>query len=121
MPDDIIAPIVDAIHERHGTRVRALDMSVFPLTMDVFLVCSAESRIQARAVAEHVTDVARSMGVRLHHREGFDEGSWILLDFGALVVHVFLPETREYYALEMLWSDADYRDFPDEPQHGDDT
>ncbi len=113
MVDDIIAPIVAAIHERHGFRVRAVDMSGFPLTMDMFLVASAASPTQARAVAERVEETARALGVRMHHREGFEEGSWILLDFVVLVVHIFLPDTREYYNLEMLWSDADYQDFPD--------
>lgn len=113
MPDDIVAPIVDAIHERHGTRVRAIDMTGFPLTMDMFLVATAASRTQARAVADLVEERARAMGVRLHHREGYEEGSWILLDFSDLVVHLFTPETREYYNLEMLWSDAEYVDFPD--------
>ncbi len=113
MVEDIIAPLVAAIHERHGFKVRAIDMSGFPLTMDMFLVASAASSTQARAIADRVDDVARSMGVRLHHREGYDEGTWILLDFGSLVVHVFIPESREYYDLEMLWSDADFEDFPD--------
>lgn len=116
MPEDIIAPIVEAIRERHGFRIRAMDMSGFPLNMEMFLVCSAESRIQAQAVAQHVQDVARDMGVRLHHREGFEEGSWILLDFGSLVVHVFQPDTRDYYNLEMLWSDAPFEDFADEAE-----
>jgi ribosome-associated protein len=111
--EDIIAPIVAAIHERHGFRVRAVDMSGFPLTMDMFLIASASSGTQARAIADRVEDVARSMGVRMHHREGFEEGSWILVDFGTLVVHIFQPESREYYNLEMLWSDADFEDFPD--------
>ncbi|NLI03109.1 MAG: ribosome silencing factor [Candidatus Fermentibacter daniensis] len=106
--------MVAAIHERHGYRVRAIDMSGFPLTMDMFLVASASSATQARAVADRVEEVARSMGVRLHHKEGFEDGNWILLDFDNLVVHVFQPDAREYYNLEMLWSDADFEDFPDQ-------
>ncbi len=114
MAEDIIAPLVTAIHERHGYRVRAIDMSGFPLTMDMFLVASASSGTQARAVADRVEEVARSMGVRLHHKEGFEDGNWILLDFDDLVVHIFQPDAREYYNLEMLWSDADFEDFPDQ-------
>ena len=45
-------------------------------------------------------------GVRVHHVEGLPQGRWVLLDYGDLVVHVFLEETREYYALERLWADA---------------
>ncbi|MDM7992772.1 MAG: ribosome silencing factor [Candidatus Fermentibacter sp.] len=120
MAEDIIAPIVAAIHERRGFGVRAIDMSGFPLTMDMFLIASASSSTQARAVADRVEDVARSLGVRLHHKEGYEEGDWILLDFGTLVVHVFQPQTREYYNLEMLWSDADFEDIPDSPDGASD-
>lgn len=115
MAEDIIQPIVEAIRSRQGTRIRAMDMSEYPLTMQVFLITSAGTRTQARAVSDAVVDAARGLGVRLHHREGYEEGAWILLDFGDLVVHVFLPETRDYYNLEMLWSDAPFVDFPDEP------
>lgn len=110
--------IVEAIHERHGFDVFAMDMSGFPLTMDVFLITSAENRIQGRAIADHVERSARAAGSRLHHREGYEEGSWILLDFVDLVVHIFLPETRSYYNLEMLWSDAPSMKFEDEGTDG---
>ena len=106
--------IVEAIHQRHGFDVLAMDMSEFPLTMDVFLLASAENRIQSRAIADHIERTARSMGSRLHHREGYEEGSWILLDYVDLVVHIFLPTTRSYYNLEMLWSDAPAMKYPDE-------
>jgi ribosome-associated protein len=115
LAEDIIEPIVEAIRARHGFRIKAMDMSEYPLTMQVFLLASAETRIQARAISDSAVDAARSLGVRLHHREGYEDGGWILLDFGDLVVHVFVPETREYYNLEMLWSDAPFKDFPDEP------
>ena len=51
-------------------------------------------------------ETATRNGFRKHHIEGYDEGSWILIDYTDLVVHIFLPETREYYDLEMLWSDV---------------
>lgn len=118
MVDDIIAPMVAAIQERQGFRVRAVDMSGFPLIMDMFLIASAHTGTQARAIADRAEEVARSMGVHLHHREGFEEGSWILLDFGSLVVHIFQADAREYYNLEMLWSDADFEEFPDAGDEG---
>ncbi len=114
MPDDILGELVEAIRARQGFRIRAMDMSEFPLTMDIFLLASAETRVQARAIADSVTDRARSLDMRLHHKEGYEEGSWILLDFSELVVHIFLPDTREYYNLEMLWNDAPFEDFPDD-------
>ena len=110
----ILETIVESIHQRHGFDILAMDMSEFPLTMDVFLLTSAENRIQSRAIADNVERTARALGSRLHHREGYEEGSWILLDFVDLVVHIFLPKTRSYYNLEMLWSDAPSMRFEDE-------
>jgi ribosome-associated protein len=110
---DILNELAEAIHERHGSNVVALDMSRVPLTMEAFLIASAENPIQARAIADHVTESAKSNGFSKHHVEGYDEGSWILLDFIDLVVHIFLPEVREYYNLEMLWSDVPALEFDD--------
>lgn len=110
---DVLEQIVDAVHQRHGYNVLALDMSEFPLTMDIFLLASADNRIQSRAIADHVERTARNLGWRLHHKEGYDEGSWILLDFVDLVVHIFLPDVRKYYNIESLWSDAPLKNFED--------
>ncbi|MCD4706388.1 MAG: ribosome silencing factor [Candidatus Sabulitectum sp.] len=110
---DVLEQIVDAVHQRHGHNVLAMDMSEFPLTMDIFLMVSADNRIQSRAIADHVERTARNLGWRLHHKEGYDEGSWILLDFIDLVVHIFLPDVRKYYNIESLWSDAPVKNFED--------
>lgn len=110
---DVLEQIVEAVHQRHGYDVLALDMSEFPLTMDIFLLASADNRVQSRAIADHVERTARSLGWKLHHKEGYDEGSWILLDFIDLVVHIFLPDVRKYYNIESLWSDAPMKEFED--------
>ena len=86
--------------------------------MDIFLIVTADNRIQSRAIADHLERSAREVGWRLHHKEGYDEGSWILLDFVDFVVHIFLPEVRAYYNLETLWSDAPSKKFED--RHGSD-
>lgn len=113
-PDvDVLQLIVDAVHQRHGYDVLALEMSEFPLTMDIFLLASADNRVQSRAIADHVERTARGLGWKLHHKEGYDDGSWILLDFIDLVVHVFLPDVRKYYSIESLWSDAPMKKFED--------
>lgn len=115
---DILEDIVEAIHQRHGYDVVAMDMMEFPLTMDIFIITTADNRIQSRAIADHLERSARELGWRLHHKEGYDEGSWILLDFVDFVVHVFLPDVRKYYNLESLWSDAPVKKFED--RHGTD-
>lgn len=113
MSENILDTFVEAIHKRHGYGVVALDMSDVPLTMEAFLLATAENRIQARAIADLVMETAKSNGFRKHHIEGYDEGSWILIDYVDLVVHIFLPRIREYYNLEMLWSDVPSIEYDD--------
>jgi ribosome-associated protein len=120
LTESILDTFVEAIHQRHGYKVVALDMSEVPLTMEAFLLVTAENRIQARAIADHLLYTADTNGFRKHHMEGYDEGSWILIDYVDLVVHIFLPDTREYYNLEMLWSDVPRIEYDDPEEPADD-
>ena len=90
---------------------KAIDLAVLDLQglstiADFFLVCSARSTTQAETIAEAVRGALRAEGVRPRHNEGSAESGWLLLDYGDVVVHVFLEETRGFYALERLWGDA---------------
>ena len=73
---------------------------------DYFVVCSATNERQAQAIADHVEERLRENGARALHVEGYPHGQWILLDYGDLILHVFLEERRHYYALERLWADS---------------
>ena len=90
---------------------KAIDLAVLDLqglssVADFFLVCSARSAPQADTIAEAVRAALRAEGVRPRHNEGSAESGWLLLDYGDVVMHVFLEETRGFYALERLWGDA---------------
>src|SRR5574341_218961 len=90
---------------------KALDLAVLDLQglssiADFFLICSARSTTQADTVAEAVRVTLRAHGVRQRHTEGSAESGWLLLDYGDVVVHVFLEAPRGFYALERLWGDA---------------
>ncbi len=73
---------------------------------DFFIVCSADSDVQVKAIADAVTDGTDAIGVSAWHREGLSQRQWVLLDYVDVVVHVFHKEMRKYYALEKLWGDA---------------
>ena len=73
---------------------------------DRFLICSAASERQVHAIADRIEERLASKKVRPHHREGYEEAKWILLDYGDLIIHVFDQETKDYYDLERLWRDA---------------
>jgi ribosome-associated protein len=84
----------------------ALDLRDLGAVCDYFLVCSASSEVQVKAVAENVEEKLREAGVRPWHVEGLEGRRWVLLDYVEVVVHVFHEKTREYYLLDRLWGDA---------------
>ena len=74
---------------------------------DYFVIATASNRLQVDAIIDEIEEQERKQaGVKPLHREGTTDGLWALLDYGNFVVHVFQPETREYYRLEALWNDA---------------
>ena len=97
---------VAAAEDRKAVNLQVLDLDSISDFTEYFLICSGSSERQVQAIADAVLERLRATGVRPLHVEGQREGSWILLDFGSLVVHIFHEETRAFYALERLWSDA---------------
>jgi len=86
--------------------VAVLDLQGLTGIADYFLVCSARSTTQADTITDAVRVALRAEGVRPRHSEGSAESGWLLLDYGDIVVHVFLEATRGFYALDRLWGDA---------------
>lgn len=98
--------IVDAALERKAEKPVALDVREVSSFADTFVILTGRSDRQVRAIADRVAEVMKGAGERAIGVEGLDEGHWVLMDFGDVIVHVFDPETREHYDLERLWSDA---------------
>lgn len=73
---------------------------------DYFVIASGTSTTQVRAIADHIARQLKEKGERIWHMEGAREALWILLDCGDVVCHIFLDQTRRFYDLERLWSDA---------------
>ncbi len=95
-----------AAASKKATELVALDLRDLDGVADYFLICSAASEVQVKAVAEAVEDGLRADGVRPWHVEGREGRRWVLLDYVEVVVHVFHEKTREYYMLDRLWGDA---------------
>ncbi|MBE3583269.1 MAG: ribosome silencing factor [Limnochordaceae bacterium] len=95
-----------AADEKKAEDVVILDMRQLTPIADYFVICSASSRMQVQAIARFVQERLAAAEVDLQRREGADGAGWILLDYGMVVVHVFLDQLRTYYDLERLWSDA---------------
>ncbi len=86
--------------------LRVLDLQGISGVADFFLICSGASTTQIETIVEAVRHALKVEGARPLHREGTPESGWLLLDYGDVVMHVFLDETREFYSLERLWGDA---------------
>lgn len=92
--------------EKKARKPRLLDVGDLTSYTSFLLILSATSERHARALADHLREQSRALKVRPLGIEGFDHGQWILLDYGEVVVHIFMETTREYYDLDGLWVDA---------------
>jgi ribosome-associated protein len=83
-----------------------LDVRALTIITDYFLICTGKSSIQIRAISDRIEDKLRSLGERKLRVEGRQDATWILMDYGDVVVHIMAAEQREFYRLEDLWSEA---------------
>ena len=104
--ESVVRLAARAALEKNALDVVALDVHALSSIADYFLICSARSTTQADTIAEAIRIALRALGIRARHAEGSAESGWLLLDYGDVVVHVFLEATRGFYALDRLWGDA---------------
>ena len=103
---EIIAVAVKALSDKKGRDLKVLDTAGQTTLAEYFIICSGTSNTQVRALADAVEEALSKAGEEPHHIEGHRGGLWTLLDYSAVVIHVFTEEGREFYDLERLWSDA---------------
>ena len=111
--EKLATAIAAAASNKKAHDIVLMDMRKVTLSTDYFVVCSANTATQTRAIADEIEDKLREAGVELGHKEGYREGEWVLLDYGDCVAHVFMTESRAFYALERLWSDAPAEPYED--------
>jgi ribosome-associated protein len=92
--------------EKKARDILILDVHELTSATDRFVLMTADSDTQVKAVADHLTEKLKAEGVRCWHVEGLEGRKWVLLDYVDVVVHVFYSETRDFYAVEGLWGDA---------------
>ncbi len=100
--------IIDAIQDVKGKNIVKLDLRhIEDSPTHYFVICEGDSTTQIRAITDSISrKVRETLGISPSHREGVEGAKWILVDYFNTVVHVFYPETREFYELEELWGDA---------------
>lgn len=112
---DIIASITEGIQDKKGRGITIISLSGIEMaSTGSFVICEGRSPAQVSAIADSVREtVQKSTGRKPVNYDGYRNSQWIIVDYGEVMVHIFLPETRQYYNLEDLWGDADITRIPD--------
>jgi ribosome-associated protein len=106
--DPSLAHFVKAALARKATDLVILDLRKLTSFADVFIICSGMSNRQVSAIAEHIREDLKKIGIKPLGVEGLADGQWVLMDYGNVLIHVFLKPVREFYDLEGFWSGAVY-------------
>ena len=104
---DIALMAADAADDKKAEDIDILNVQGLTVIADYFVICSANSDQQVRAVARAIDDKLSERGIEPKKIAGMDDAKWVLMDYADVIVHVFKKREREYYDLERLWSDAE--------------
>ncbi len=104
--DRLVKATVDALEDIKGRDIVVLDVRRMTALFDKVIVVSGDSARQNKALASHLQEKVKALGATVHGVEGTESGEWVLVDLGAIVVHVMQPAIRQHYNLEELWSTA---------------
>lgn len=99
-----------ALDDKKGEDIKVIDISQISVLADYFIIANGTSDSQVKALVESVEEELGKAGYEAKQREGYGLGSWVLLDFGNIIVHVFDRENRLFYDLERIWRDGKYVD-----------
>lgn len=111
----LLKKIVEGIQEKKGKKIITADLSAIDsASAQYFIICEGNSTMQVSAIADNIREYTQeATGIKPFGYDGYQNSQWIVLDYGNIYVHVFLPECREYYKLEQLWNDAKLTALPD--------
>jgi len=104
---EIATLVIDALDNKKAIDIKLLRTREITILADYFVICTANSTTQLKTLSDEVEKVIKDNGEAPLRREGHRNGGWILIDFGCVIVHLFLKEAREFYTLERLWGDAE--------------
>jgi len=112
----LINSIIKGLEEKKGFNIKSMDLThIGNAVTGAFIICSGNSTTQVAGLADSVLDeVFKATREKPWHTEGFENSEWILIDFVDVVVHIFLPEIREFYGIEELWADAKVKTYDTE-------
>ena len=106
-PREVAGLTVAALDEKSARDIKVLKTEDLTVLANYFVICTATSTTHIKTLSDAVEKVLEENGETTRRKEGYRSGGWVLLDFGCVVVHLFLEEIREFYNLERLWGDAE--------------
>lgn len=96
----------NALDEKKGEDIKIIDIAGVSVLADYFIIANGNNESQVKALVDHVEECLYKAGYQLKQREGYGTGSWVLLDFSDIIVHIFDKENRLFYDLERIWRDG---------------
>ncbi len=112
-PKEMALIAAKALDAKKGKDVKVLEINKITTLADYFVICTGSSNTQINALCDEVEKQLTAAGEEPIHREGYRGGTWVLLDYGCIAVHVFNAEAREFYSLEHVWADGREVDLKD--------
>lgn len=110
----LLEKITEGIQEKKGKKIVIADLTQIGDTIcNYFVICQADSPTQVAAIVDSVKEFTRQAGVKSIGIDGLKSSEWVAMDYSDILVHIFLPDAREYYNLETLWADAKLTSVPD--------
>lgn len=115
MQNKKIEEIIEAITDKKGKKISLLDLQkIETAPSSSFIICQGNSTSQVSSIADSIRErLQKNMDIKPYNYDGYKNSQWIIIDYGDTMVHVFLPEFREFYNLEDLWNDATVTNLPD--------
>lgn len=112
---DLASLVTESIQDRKGRHITHIDLSdIESAAASTFIICEGTSTMQVAAIADNIREqLQEKAGIKPYNYDGYANAQWIVIDYGDTFVHVFLPEVRQRYNLETLWSDAKLTEIPD--------
>lgn len=102
--------VVKCMDSKKAQDIKVLDISKITTMADYFVICQGGSNTQMKAIADEIEEKLSENGVKPFGREGMNTAYWILMDYSDVIVHIFSGESRSFYSIENLWSDAEIVD-----------
>ena len=104
--NELMKKIVEFADNKKAKNIKVLELKGLTTLTDYFVICEGGSSTQVKAIADEVEEKLSELGVEPYGKEGFSMADWILMDYSDVVLHVFTPDSREFFNIEHLWADA---------------